>query len=565
MNILRFDLMLSIYRYLEGIFVTLLFTCAGLTAERVAFIVGNDNYPTAPLENAVRDATALRQMLGNQLGFRDTDIHFSTNVDRLGFFESFETFSKAARDADIVLFYFAGHGMESIDGRENFILPVDADVKRAAQSEAALRATGINLMTLSADLAAKSRGAKVMLMDACRERPAGRGLGNRSGGGLAVYEDKRIPADTLIMLAAAPNRVASDGKNHGPFTEALLEVLPQRGQDLMDSFFAVSDRVQEMTQKQQIPWLKFDGSGKIFRTRYFLDPDDTGTLAKTPMKPVVRQQLTAADRLRGATREAPFVNSLGMEFIPVPGRPGIYMCRKETRVRDFQAFVNATGYDATRGAETMETGGFKDAGGSWLNPRFPGNSPQTPEHPVSCVSWQDGREFCRWLTGKEANLRYRLPLDMEWSAAVGTDGKYPWGNQYPPPRGAGNYPGEEAKVGSWTNGSVIRGYNDGASRTARVASYKPNRYGFYDLGGNVYEWCEDHYRSSMNDPDMVRQFTFLQNENSDDGVPFRVLRGGCWCGFAEICLRSSGRFNFPPTSRNGMFGFRVVAEVDSDF
>ncbi|MDF1814571.1 MAG: SUMF1/EgtB/PvdO family nonheme iron enzyme [Verrucomicrobiales bacterium] len=546
---------------------TLLFTsCLLLPAslmaeERIAFIVGNDRYPTAPLENAVRDATAVRDMLRDQLGFKESAIHFSTNTDRLGFFESFEAFTKAAGAAEIVLFYYAGHGMESIDGRENFILPVDADVKRAAQSEAALRATGINLMTLSADLALRSNGAKVILMDACRERPAGRTVTKRSGGGLAVYEDKRIPADTLIMLAAAPERVASDGKDHGPFTEALLEVLPQGGQDLMDSFFAVSDRVQEMTQKQQVPWLKFDGSGKIFRTRHFLAVGTPGMVSPAPVKP---KPLSAADRLRGSPKDSPFVNSLGMEFIPVPGKPGVYMCRTETRVRDFEAFVNATGYDATEFVRTLESGGWKQAGGSWRNPRFPSSSPQTGDHPVTCVSWEDARAFCAWLSkqSSEKGLTYRLPVDSEWSAAVGI-GRYPWGGNYPPPRNAGNYPGREANIGAFkrNNFAIIESYDDGMPRTARVGSYGANRFGFYDLGGNVLEWCEDRYRASMNDVDVVAKYSSFRTEISDDGTPRRVGRGGSWNFIGDAFLRSATRHSVASTSRVDFGGFRCVVVV----
>lgn len=290
--------MKSLSRSLSACLSVIVITVTGFGAgcssaeERVAFIVGNDSYPSVPLKNAVGDATAVRDMLRDQMGFKSEGIFFAKNTDRLVFYETFEKFTRAAGEAELVLVYYAGHGMESLDGKENFILPVDADVNLAAQSEAALRAAGINLMTLCSELAQKTNGAKVVLVDACRQRPAARGAPVGSGGGLAIYEDRRIPADTLIMLAAAPDRAASDGSDHGPFTAALLEVLPKEEQDLMSAFFSVSDRVQELTEKRQIPWLKFDGSGKIFRSEQCL------TIGKGEMYPV--KSLTGPSRKPGS-------------------------------------------------------------------------------------------------------------------------------------------------------------------------------------------------------------------------------------------------------------------------
>ena len=150
------------------------------------------------------------------------------------------------------------------------------------------------------------------------------------------------------------------------------------------------------------------------------------------------QQTFLAARLEKELRpdpSAPWTNSLGLKLVPVDG---VRMAVHETRVQDFETFCSATG-------RQRELPGFT----------------QTPAHPVVKVNWFDAVAFCKWLTEKERaeglldeTQSYRLPTDLEWSAAAGLsrengstpelrDGKvrnvFPWGTEWPPPPGAGNY------------------------------------------------------------------------------------------------------------------------------
>src|SRR5262245_53660861 len=124
--------------------------------------------------------------------------------------------------------------------------------------------------------------------------------------------------------------------------------------------------------------------------------------------------LSAADQPPsfGSKHGEPWENSLGMKFVPVPGA-NVLFCIWETRVRDFEAFVKATGHHAGEG---------------WRDPAavqsYAAGFSQTPLHPVVNVSWNDAVAFCRWLTEKErgklsAGQEFRLPTDAEWSQAVG--------------------------------------------------------------------------------------------------------------------------------------------------
>ena len=188
-----------------------------------------------------------------------------------------------------------------------------------------------------------------------------------------------------------------------------------------------------------------------------------------------------------------------------------------------------------------------------------------PDYPVETVTWYEAKEFCRRLMASlpdalSGQYTFRLPTDAEWSVAVGLpeesgstptekNGKikdvYPWGTTWPPPNGAGNYHDMswERKywhaVGSATVGSqpYTTAYYDGYADTAPVGSFEPNQYGLCDLGGNVYELCEDWFDSRQSD---------------------RVLRGESWSMYNSDSLLSSSRFLVPPGVASCAVGFRVV-------
>ncbi|MBM3859510.1 MAG: formylglycine-generating enzyme family protein [Verrucomicrobia bacterium] len=257
---------------------------------------------------------------------------------------------------------------------------------------------------------------------------------------------------------------------------------------------------------------------------------------------------------RAASKQTPWENSLGMRFVPVKDTEVLF-CIWLTRVQDFTTFVRITGHDAKAGMYSLTPDGIKQGVNTWDSPGFQ----QGLTHPVSGVNWEDAQAFCKWLTKQErdagrlpSGYEYRLPKDAEWSAAVGLPsefgktpkekhrrirGIYPWGMEWPPPIGAGNFSGTESKVDMPADREIIRNYTDPHPRTSTVGSYVANPLGLYDMSGNLWEWCED---------------IFTPNE------PYRVLRGGAWNTHDGDDLLSSSRNHVMPGIRAAGNGFRCV-------
>ena len=260
----------------------------------------------------------------------------------------------------------------------------------------------------------------------------------------------------------------------------------------------------------------------------------------------------------GATIARPFVNSLGMRFVPIPGTRALFSIW-DTRVQDFQQFVKETGYDVSQGMISLTVAGMEPVGFDWKDPGFT----QGPTYPVVGVNWMDAQAFCKWLTAKERKAgkigpdqEYRLPTDQEWSRAVG-GGIYPWGNQWPPPPGAGNYAGSEAIDGHWPEGTpTINGYKDPYPRTSPVGSFPQNEFGLFDMGGNVSQWCQDWYRSDMNTPEALEKMPKLRDDGG--GNSLRLFRGVSWSGRSREYLMTAVHDGLAPSTRISNLGFRCV-------
>lgn len=168
---------------------------------------------------------------------------------------------------------------------------------------------------------------------------------------------------------------------------------------------------------------------------------------------------------------------------------------------------------------------------------FPGASDvarrllKSDDHPATGLTWDEALAFCTWIGG-------RLPTEAEWenAARAGEAGTiYPWGNEM-----RRDYASYEGGAGQ-----------DRFDTTSPVGSFKPNRFGLYDMIGNVSEWCADRYGVGLEDE--------IDPQGPDRGAD-RVLRGGSYFA-GPMISRVSFRNRSRPDYRTDTFGFRCARDV----
>ncbi len=231
-----------------------------LAEKRVAFLVGNAAYRnTAPLANPEADVALIGQTLGG-LGF---EVAVHTNLDRGTMGRALSAFLTTHRDADVTLFYYAGHGMQY--NGENYLLGVDADL----QSEFDVDGQTIALSQLSRMVAERSRAA-LIFVDACRDNPlADRFYRTNFSDTRALRTRGLLPvtgADgTMYMFSASPGQVAYDGEGgNSAFAQSLAKHLATENVEVLSLMKRVIGDVRQVTGDRQVPIVSNDLVTEIY-------------------------------------------------------------------------------------------------------------------------------------------------------------------------------------------------------------------------------------------------------------------------------------------------------------
>ena len=264
-------------------------------AERVALVIGNAAYEhTTALRNPRNDAADMARVLEG-LGF---EVIKGLDLDERAFEKKLREFSRAARGAEVTLFFYAGHGLQVED--ENYLVPTDA--KLAEEVDLRLEA-----FELAAFLGQMRGETNLVFLDACRDNPLARTLARSMGPtrssaierGLSRVETAR---GTLIAYATQPGNVADDGEGrNSPFTAALLAHIATLGLSVNDMLTSVSDAVVTGTNGRQQPW-----THTSLRKPFYFNPVDSEVAPPTggrfapdgvPAEQLAAKAYEAAERL----------------------------------------------------------------------------------------------------------------------------------------------------------------------------------------------------------------------------------------------------------------------------
>ena len=258
------------------------------------------------------------------------------------------------------------------------------------------------------------------------------------------------------------------------------------------------------------------------------------------IKALMRLALASAVLLTTVTGTAAaeeWTNSLGMEFVEIPG--GTFLMGSPE---------GEEGRNANEGPQHQVTltqgfwmGKYEVTQAQWEE--VMGENPSSHVHcggdcPVEFVSWYDTQRFIAELNGMDAETQYRLPTEAEWeyAARAGTTTAYSFGPSY---AGIGEH--------AWYSGNSS---DSEGQKVHPVGGKLPNGWGLHDMHGNVSEWTSDVYEgytsSAVTDP------TGEGYEN------FRVFRGGSWNDLAKN-LRSAYRDDYTAGGRTSYYGVRIVA------
>lgn len=288
------------------------------TGQRTALVIGNAKYRRGALQNPVNDARAMASEL-RKAGFQVIAVE-DAGLDRLQ--AAIDEFGRAIKPGGAALVFYAGHGMQ-VNG-ENYLIPVDADLKR----ETDMQAKTLNLAAILRKLEDSQSRVNVVILDACRDNPFARSWRSAGRGGLASID---APTGTVIAFATAPGKTAEDGVgSNGLFTTHLLRQIKVPNQKIEDVLKNTRKGVAADSRNEQIPWDSSSLTGDFYfrvsntamiakpaTTAAEEAPAETATLAKRGLTVNDQQAVTNEDLPQAASSDGSLFNSLKGFFRPV--------------------------------------------------------------------------------------------------------------------------------------------------------------------------------------------------------------------------------------------------------
>ncbi|MGO9472619.1 MAG: SUMF1/EgtB/PvdO family nonheme iron enzyme [Rhodomicrobium sp.] len=547
-----------------------------LSAKPRALVVGIDTYNDVlnrdrfsvehklHLDKPDKDAVAIAETLKNDYGYSVSLLADpGGDTSRPAILAKWKELLESAQNGDVVLFYFAGHGAE-LKGN-NYLVPRDAkyDWKLPDQERLdVLTSSSIELQTLIKGLADAKRDSDknkdligIFILDACRENPF-------DAGQLAVTLGPYVvPSRQLfIMFSAGVGQTAKEAKNapNSVFAEELLKLLKNKDMALSELAQNLRFNVNEAALGlscdgqpcgEQIPSY-YD---QLLKRLTITGVETKAQPASNNAKRAGTEKANAAERslgLRGAVMDCPYCPEL------VVLSAGSFQMGSDGKEKGHRA--NEGPRHRVAIGKRFAIGKYEVTYREWAACVREGHGDcrdlkRDDQKPVADVSWSDADRYLQWLNRK-TGATYRLATEAEWeyAARAGTETPY-------------FFEGSEAKLlCEYANGAdksagvlpyAYQTCDDGVGRdTSIIGRYRPNKWGLYDMAGNVWEWVQDcwheNYDKAPADGSSWQEASCAR----------RVARGGSWRSGADA-LRSAVRNAFPPSHQRPTLGFRVVREI----
>jgi len=486
------------------------------------------------------------------------------------------------------LFYFAGHGLE-VEGK-NYLLPTDL---RMPETQL-IKRKSIEAQWVVDVMEHAGSQVNIVIMDACRTFP-------RPDKPRATSEDYGLaamnaPKGTLIGFATGPGQSTPDGKKgtNGLYTGHLLKFMRQPRLSIEEVFKKTRQQVARETDNKQVPPVYNSLIGDFCLVSCPKDDGEQEKILQAQLEQEQRkleQERRKNEALLEKERREKAALQAQLEALknqPKPVQPSqfnefardkvfrdrladggfgpdmVWIPAGSFRMGDMNVTVTSFqggGDDNEQPVHQVSVGRF--AMGKYevtfaeYDKFAEATGRKKPDdrgwgrgnRPVINVSWHDATAYAEWLS-QQTGKQYRLPTEAEWeySARARTETARYWGNDPDKACSYANVADKTAKQkhSNWT----IHNCTDGYAQTAPVGNFKPNKFGLYDMLGNLWEWTCSQYESKSGGQE--QQCAKKVNKNNR-----LSLRGGSWNGDATG-VRSAYRYVGWPSIRGDGVGLRLA-------
>jgi formylglycine-generating enzyme required for sulfatase activity len=569
---------------------------------RIALLIGNQGYAdkVGPLKNPHNDVAHVEAALKG-LNFKVTVVKDASKSKMDEAVRRYVDDVRRAGPGAVSFFYYSGHGAVNPESKINFLIPVDVTSRDTTEIwyQSIEQSDVIDKLSKYAPAA-----SHFVVFDACRNElnvtdvtgVLERGFGDEKG--FMPVKDVR---GMLIVYATGEKKTASDS---GVFAKVLAEELPKKGVEALMMFRQVQLRVQQSLKQE--PWMSLGYLPQVYLAGALLveKPGDGGSSAETPDEVVaLREQVARLEAAQKEKRDKPSAEAAALQekiskmeqqiaalsppLVKPPvensAKPAVGIFQKPAVGDTLQDCANcpemvvvpagrfmmgspsdepersndegpqhhvtiakpfAVGKYAVTFAEwdvcvaDGGCGGYKPEDQGWGR----------ADRPVINVNWDDAKAYVKWLSGKTGKT-YRLlsEAEREYVARAGTTTPFWWGSSITPIQA--NYDGS---VNPYKGGGKKGEYRQ---RTVPVKSFTPNRWGLYQVHGNVWEWTEDCWNANYDDAPTDGSANTAGDCNN------RVVRGGSWIDSPRT-LRAAFRLGNATDFRNNNLGFRVARTLN---